>query len=70
MAIEIEVSAARCIASKTCTHAAEGVFEVVGGTARVVDTNAAPLDDVLAAAENCPTGAITVHQIGDGDQRA
>ncbi|MDQ3896317.1 MAG: ferredoxin [Actinomycetota bacterium] len=66
MAIEIEVSAARCIASKVCTHAAEGVFEVVDGTARVVDPGAAPLEDVLAAAEECPTGAITVRK--DGQQ--
>ena len=57
---EIRVSAARCIASKSCTHAAEGVFEVVDGTARVVDPAAAPLEDVLAAADACPTGAITV----------
>ena len=62
MPIEIQVSAARCIASKACTHAAEGVFEVIGETARVVDPGAAPLDDVLAAAENCPTGAITVRE--------
>jgi len=68
MGIEIQVSAARCIASKSCTHAAEGVFEVVGGTARVVDPMAAPLEDVLAAAENCPTGAITVRD--DGRQLA
>ena len=66
MAIEIEVSAARCIASKVCVHAAEGVFEVVDGVARVRDPNAAPLEDVLAAAEECPTGAIKVKR--DGQQ--
>ena len=65
MTIEIEVSAARCIASKVCTHAAEGVFEIVGGTARVVDPTAATLEDILAAAESCPTGAITVRPHGD-----
>ena len=64
MAIEIAVSQARCIASKVCTHAAEGVFEVVDGTARVVNPVAAPLDDVLAAADECPTGAITVRKDG------
>jgi ferredoxin len=64
MALEIEVSAARCIASKACVHAAEGVFEVVDGIARVVDVTAAPLDDILAAAEDCPTGAITVRKDG------
>jgi ferredoxin len=65
MAIEIQVSTARCIASKSCTHEAEGVFEVVDGTARVVDPSAAPLEDILTAAENCPTGAITVTNTGD-----
>lgn len=60
MTVDIRVSAARCIASKSCTHVAEGVFEVVDGTARVVDPAAAPLDDILAAVEACPTGAITV----------
>ncbi len=64
MTIEIEVSSARCIASKACVHAAEGVFEVVDGVARVVDPDAAPLEDVLAAAEGCPTGAIKVKRDG------
>jgi ferredoxin len=64
MTTEIEVSAARCIASKVCVHAAEGVFEVVDGVARVVDPHAAPLEDVLAAAEGCPTGAIHVKRDG------
>ena len=60
MTIEIEVSSARCIGSKACAHAAEGVFEIVNGVARVVDPQAAPLDDIVAAADGCPTGAITV----------
>jgi len=64
MTIEIQVSSARCIASKACTYAAEGVFQVVDGTARVMDPAAASLDDVLAAAEGCPTGAITVRDEG------
>ena len=64
MAIEVEVSTARCIASKACVHAAEGVFEVVDGVARVVDPHAAPLEDILDAAEECPTGAITVREDG------
>ncbi len=64
MAVEIEVSAARCIASKACVHAAEGVFEIVDGIARVANPAAAPLEDILAAAEECPTGAITVRRDG------
>ena len=66
MAIEIEVSSARCIASKVCVHAAEGVFEVADGMARVVDPGAAALEDILAAADECPTGAIKVRR--DGQQ--
>ena len=66
MAIEIEVSSARCIASKVCVHAAEGVFEIVDGISRVVDPAAAPLDDILAAADECPTRAIKVRK--DGQQ--
>ncbi len=64
MTIEIEVSSARCIASKACVHAAEGVFEIASGVAVVVDPQAAPLDDILAAAEECPTGAIKVKKDG------
>ena len=66
MAIEIEVSSARCIASKVCVHAAEGVFQIVDGISRVVDPTAAPLDDILAAADECPTGAIKIRK--DGQQ--
>ncbi|MGI8806409.1 MAG: ferredoxin [Acidimicrobiales bacterium] len=64
MTIEIEVSSARCIASKACVHAAEGVFRIVDGVARVVDVGAAPLEDIAAAAEGCPTGAIKVKKDG------
>ncbi len=64
MTIEIVVSSARCMGSKTCTHAAEGVFVMAGDVARVVNPDAAPLEDVLAAAEGCPTGAINVKKDG------
>ena len=64
MAVEVEVSRARCMASKVCVHAAEGVFRIVDGAATVVEVTAAPEDDVLAAAEACPVGAITVYRDG------
>jgi len=64
MGIEIELSTARCMGSKTCTHAAEGVFVMAGDVARVADVTAAPLEDILAAAEGCPTGAIKVKKDG------
>jgi ferredoxin len=66
MAIEIEVVAARCMGSKTCTHAAEGVFVMAGDVARVADPGAAPREDILAAADGCPTGAIKIRK--DGQQ--
>ena len=64
MTIEIEVSSARCMGSKTCTYAAEGVFVMAGDVARVADPGAAPLADIVAAAEGCPTGAIKVKKDG------
>jgi len=63
MSLEIVVSH-RCMGSKACTRAAEGVFAMAGETARVVDPGAAPLEDILAAAEGCPPGAITVREDG------
>ncbi len=65
MAVEVVVSRARCMASKACIHAAEGVFEIVDGAAFVVDATAAPEDDLLVAAEACPVGAITVFRDGE-----
>lgn len=61
MALEVDVDRARCIGSKSCVHAAPGVFALDdSGVAVVVDPAGAPGADVLAAAEACPTGAITV----------
>ena len=68
MPLEVRVSQARCIATKACINAAEGVFAIAGGVAVVVDSHAAPEDDVVRAAESCPTGAITVFR--DGEQIA
>jgi ferredoxin len=53
------------MASKACLHAAEGVFEIVDGAAFVVDATAAPEEDLVAAAEACPVGAITVFRDGE-----
>jgi ferredoxin len=64
VAVEVVVSRARCMASKSCMNAAEGVFRIVDGAAEVVDVTAAPDDDLLAAAEACPVGAITVYRDG------
>ncbi len=68
MGLEVRVSPARCIATKACINAAEGVFTISGGVAVVVDPAAAPEEDVVGAAEACPTGAISVFR--DGEQIA
>lgn len=56
----VEVDPRRCIATKACMHAAEGVFAIVGGVSTVVDATAATEEDLLLAAEACPVGAIKV----------
>jgi ferredoxin len=61
MPLEVRVHRGRCIGSKTCTHAAPGVFRVDHeNIAVVVDPTAASEEEILLAAEGCPTGAITV----------
>ena len=52
------------MASKVCLHTAEGVFRIVDGAAVVVDATAASEDDLRAAADACPVGAITVYRDG------
>ena len=64
MALEIEVSRARCIASKACVNAAGRVFAIVDGASMVVDPSGAADDVIVAAAEACPTRAITVRRDG------
>jgi len=67
MALSVRVERARCIGSKTCMSAAPGVFYLdLQRIAVVADEEAATKDRIIAAAENCPTGAITVY---DGDER-
>jgi len=63
--LEIEVSRPRCIASKACINAAEGVFAIVDGASLVVNADGADEADIVAAAEACPTGAITLRRNGE-----
>ena len=66
MAIEIQVSRARCIASKACINRAPGVFELdPSRVSSVHNPDGEPLDAVIEAAEACPTGAITVFLDGE-----
>jgi ferredoxin len=65
MALEVRVDRARCIATKSCVHAAPGVFELDEARISTVrDPGAEPLDAVVEAAERCPTSAISVFQDG------
>jgi len=58
---EIRLQRARCIGSKCCTHAAPGVFAVDDNlTVAVVDPAGGTLEQVQLAADECPTGAISV----------
>ncbi|HVL91767.1 MAG TPA: ferredoxin [Acidimicrobiales bacterium] len=69
MAVEVKVERARCIGSKTCISAAPGVFHLDSQRiAVVVDPDAVPTDQVVRAAVNCPTGALSVFE--DGEQLA
>ena len=65
--IEIRVDRALCIGSGDCVDTAPDVFQLdEEDKAVVVDPDGAPVDDVIAAAGNCPVSAIFV--IGeDGD---
>lgn len=67
MTLEVRVERARCIGSKCCTHAVPAVFKLgKDNVATVVDPNGAPIEEVRLAAEDCPTGAITVVGPADG----
>jgi ferredoxin len=65
--IEITVDRALCIGSGDCVDTAPDVFQLdEEDKAVVVDPDGAPLEDVIAAAGNCPVAAIFV--VGeDGD---
>ncbi len=65
MAIEVRVQRAFCIAAKSCINAAPHTFELDSTlVSTVVDPEGDPEDDVVSAAEACPTGAISVFRDG------
>jgi ferredoxin len=67
MALEVRVERARCIATKACINAAPRTFALdPTQVATVVDQGGDDEDDVVRAAESCPTAAITVFK--DGEQ--
>ena len=59
--IAITVDRALCIGSGDCVDTAPDVFQLDDeDKAVVVDPDGAPVDDVIAAAGNCPVSAIFV----------
>ena len=65
MAIEVAVQRARCIGMKGCINAAPGTFALDGANiSTVIDPDGDSENDVVAAAESCPTGAISVFKDG------
>ena len=65
MALDVRVQRARCIGSKACRSAAPGVFEIgPDNVAVVVDPGAGSDEEILAAEEACPTGAVQVVREG------
>ena len=65
--IHVQVDRSLCIGSGDCVDTAPDVFRLdEDDKAVVIDPDAAPLDDILEAAQNCPVTAIFV--VGeDGD---
>lgn len=59
--IDIAVDRALCIGSGDCVDTAPDVFQLDDeDKAVVVDPDGAPVDEVIAAAGNCPVSAIFV----------
>ena len=66
--IAIEVDRALCYGFGDCVDSLPAVFALDGeDTAIVLDVDAAPVDDILEAAQNCPVDAIIVTG-EDGEQ--
>jgi ferredoxin len=65
MPLEISIDRELCMGSGHCVFTAQGVFELdADSVAAVADPAAAPEEQVVAAARQCPTKAITVARDG------
>ena len=63
MDLDVGIDRDLCMGSGNCTYEAPGVFDLDGDSvAFVVDPAAAPEEQIVAAARNCPTHAITVRR--------
>jgi ferredoxin len=66
--VAIEVDRALCYGFGDCVDTVPAVFALdEEDTAIVLDPDAAPLDDILEAAQNCPVDAIIITD-EDGEQ--
>ena len=66
MTFEIRLQRARCIGSKCCTHAAPGVFALDDQRlVSLVDPQRGTREQVQLAADECPTGAISLVDLDD-----
>ena len=63
MSLEISIDRDRCVGSGNCMFWAPGAFDLDDdGVSFVVDSGAAPPDRLKAAADMCPTRAITLKE--------
>jgi len=66
--LHIEVDHDRCVGNGMCLTFAPGVFQPnARRQSEVVDPEGDTLDDILVAAENCPTAAISVTDAATGE---
>jgi ferredoxin len=65
MDLEVAIDRDVCMGSGNCLYAAPGVFDLDDDSvAFIVDPTGSPEDNVITAARNCPTHAITVRRDG------
>ncbi len=64
---KISVNTFKCVGSSMCVQTGPAIFGLdKNRQAKVMDENTEDLKNLLAAAESCPTGAITVVEIETG----
>jgi ferredoxin len=61
--LRVEVDLDKCVGSRICVAIAPKVFALdENGQAKVTDIEGDTLENIRAAAEGCPLGAITVEE--------
>jgi ferredoxin len=65
MDLDVEIDRDVCMGSGNCVYEAPGVFDLDGDSvAFVVDPGASPEEQIVAAARQCPTHAISIRRNG------